>query len=267
VPVVTNVVSPKIHSPEGSGSGQIAHSKAAKKSALGVFGKLLAGLIRKTKGGEEAAAIAGEVPGTRGTGKTKTARDVREAGSLDGSTKLRSLQKNEANQGKDDVLSVLSGRNLKKNEAAAALSGKEKKTALQKDEKNEQQAIALRAEELSLQVLNQKLPEEAQVAEFSRNSSGEGSSDWDSLKENGQKTRNRDPIPEVTPPEKGSGENGPETFRLAQAVNKQAAAETQKKDAKSGTETKNAKKNRERFSLEVQDLRTVDSANTIVPGQ
>ncbi|WP_157784230.1 hypothetical protein [Treponema primitia] len=269
---VLAAVSPQSQSVESLNSGEVKHSKGAKKGALGVFAKLLAGLTRKTKaGGEEAGKI--ETEGLVSTEKiAKAAKDA--AGK---NAKLSAEDKNVLSAGNEKIqnrdrrlLFAMQGEGDALSPAELLKEAAAKKTKLAKesgegegDNDSLPAAIALSQGLLNDQSLTgihpgegADLADQHNILEFS------GANDrFQDLKD----LRN---IARELP------ENGAETAvnaelsQLAQGKGRNpGGVEKKEKGSATAAETKNSKKNRERITLEVQDLRTEGNGAVLNPGQ
>jgi flagellar hook-length control protein FliK len=260
-------VSHQTQSVEGSGGAKQA--RGAKKSAFGAFAKLLAGLTRKTgAGGKE----AGE-PGTALAGTEKTARglkntspkkaEAQEAGSpLPGGEKIRHRDRR--------FLAALQGEGEVPGSEAGLQDGPVKKSkGAQKNPEKEEAELPAAGSSGAL-FRGDPLPAEPESGSVPGGTDQEGS-----LRVAGAENQVQD-LPEgvsrgkqgeSADPEEASAATNPGTAAASSRHTREAEPEEPgpAKKEKAG-ETRNSRKNRERFVLEVRDLRTEGPVSGQEPG-
>jgi hypothetical protein len=275
-------VSLQTHSVEGLDSGGVKRSKGAKKSTLGVFAKLLAGLTRKAgTGGEEAGEIGTE--GLKGT--KKPARGLKNASGKGAESPGAPIPvpDNEKIQNRDRRFLAALKEEGEAPEAALQNGPAKKSKGAQKNPEGEE-ALPFAAAEAASGALP---PEDLSPGGLHNG----GAADQDGLfRPAGAEGQVPDAAEDILsfrgrrgegPGASVSADAGLETPAGAEAA---AAASRHtrgagweepgaaKKERASTAETKNSRKNRERFALEVRDLRTegngaVDgAANGAAPG-
>jgi flagellar hook-length control protein FliK len=266
-----SAVSRRAHSAETLGeaqaSGGAKHAKGAKKSALGVFAKLLAGLRRKAGAGGEGA---GEIE-TEGLGGTeKSVRGAKNAAGKDAAGKHAELPGEkiplpggEKIQNRDRrFLAALKGEGEVLSPGAKAEEGPVKK-AKQPREGLEGEESALLAAAGAL-TGDEPLPEGPQneVAPGLSAAASTASEMQDSLIRPAEAEDRAAAGLRVFRESGGEGAapaaNAEVKPQTAGMVREKPGAE--KKEGAVTTESKNARKNRERFALEVRDLRTAGVA-------
>jgi hypothetical protein len=256
-------VSRQAHSAEtlegAQASGGAKRSKGAKKSALGVFAKLLAGLGRKAGAGGEGA---GEIE-TEGLGGTE--RSLRGAKSAAGKKAEIPGDKiprpgDEKIQNRDRrFLAALKGEGEVPSLEAQAGEGPVKKSKQPREGFEGEEAALLAAagaltgeEILSGGLENEAAPEISAAASMT-------SETQDSLS---RLAEAEDRVPEdLRAFREGGGDEAPAANpEVKQQTAGMVRERTEKKEGTVVAESKNTRKNRERFALEVRDLRTAGVA-------
>jgi hypothetical protein len=268
-----STVSRQTYSVEGSGG--LAHAKGAKKSALGVFAKLLAGLTRKTRAGGEAAGEIG-AEGSVGTektaGGTKTASG-KKAGSPGAGSPVPGGEKNHNRDRR--FLAALKGEG----EAPAPKTedGPSKKTKqAQKNSEGDEAALLVAAEASSGALLRDDPPLEGlepgdapgqadqgsllRLAE-AEDQAPEGARSFRARGEETGRAASAEAAPD-TSAGAGAGagagaEGAAAAFRRTQGAGQEEPGIAKKERA---AESRSSRKNRERVVLELRDLRTEGAA-------
>jgi hypothetical protein len=252
-------VSHHTHSTDGSGGAQ--QTRGAKKSALGVFAKLLAGLTRKTGAAGEGA---GEPEAEGAAGTEKSARKLKTAAAQKAETpgERKPLPGGEKIHNRDQrFLEALQGEGESPDPKAKLQDGPAKKTKGARNYDGGEEAALLAAAEASPGALSggDPLPEGTEAPglpdqEALLRLAGAEDQVPDAAEE---KRWGTDPGDRAGQSAGAGAEAGAEAGAGVFRQTRGAAREERGLEKKEKTaETRNSRKNRERFALEVRDLRT-----------
>jgi hypothetical protein len=264
--VVPNEISPQTHAVENPGTGHERHSKALKKDALGTFAKLLSGLLRKTKGDGDGAAEAeteGLVPPEMLAQALKDAAEKKaEFPEIPG----EALSADNEKIKHKDKFPLLASVAEEEGESLFPAAEVKKRRAGELSEDGEDTGVSLFAAvpEVSPQemaVSEEPLPHGAALeegADFSEQAELSRFSGAESLQRDNHLAGES---------ETAGMEDGSAAFQFSPRAGQNSKVIEKKGVGAAPGETRNSKKNRERFTLDVQDLRTGGNGVVLTAGQ
>jgi hypothetical protein len=260
-----SAVSSQTHSVDGSGGAKRAGGKG--KSALGAFARLLAGLTRKTAARSEGANGVGA---EAGAGAEKPLRGAKNAAGKNaeapgGKIPAPGAEKNHLRDRR--FLTALKGEGEAPVSDAGAQRGSVKKSKQIRENPEAEEAALLAVAEAAPGALTQDnaVPAEPESGETSGLAVRPGQAAAEDPVADGSpafragRLEAAETAANAEAAERGGAETAP---KAGAGASRQArgteAPETGKKDK--AAETRNSRKNRERFALEVRDLRTEGAA-------